>query len=401
MSNFKNTSEKSTTNTNTNTITNTKLAVSAKNLWCRSMLCMKLKEDYIHVHNISPFKETSVRMRLCTYTDGSCRGAHSIEEIRAYPHIYKYNTANKATIPWVQLYLQIVKCIELNASKVLNEIDTTRIANISSLNFIQLSQLWRELACSYRKLAKELPLKADRVGSTVEAHSSGYTYQEDVPQFYIMDGFEDLAWAFTRLTRMCQTNQTYEHALESGSKVTIYDVCLATGLNCKEGVHKLNEFVCIDDFLTGHCTCQSKEKFEEKEAIYLSRSIELSTQLMALIEAEKHASTTKDDDEWEMTIVKRGKKAIVAEDPKTKIRLELNRVQKRLEEVQTSRMIHYTEDPISMIPFEEQHRAYLMHKEAKAIKEREEEAKRTCAHDLVSSTKKIGPVVKLTKLGKK
>ena len=393
MSNFKNTSLKSTT----------KLAVPTnKNMHCRSVLCMQIKEDYIRAHGTSPFIETpTTRIRPCTYMDGSCRGAHSNEEIRAYPHIYKYNSTNKATIQWVQLYLQLVKCIESNAPKVLNVADITRLSTISTLNFVQLAHLWRELACSYRKLARELPLKAERVGSTIEAHSSGYVYQEDVPQFYIMDGFEDLGWAFTRLTRMCQTNQTFERALESGSKVTIYDVCLATGLNCKEGVHKLNEFICVDNFLSGHCTCQSKDEFEEKEAIYLSRSIELSAQLMALIDAEKHASTTKDDDEWEMTIVRRGKKAVVAEDPKTKIRLELNRVQKRLEEVQTSRMIHYTEDPINMIPFEEQYRAHLAHEEAKAIKEREEEAKRTCTHDFVNGAKKIGPVIKLKKLGKK
>ena len=388
MSNFKSQSEKSITK-----------PISAKNLWCRSMLCMQIKDDYMKSHPTSPFKETTTsRLRPCTHNDGTCRGAHSHDEIRAYPHIYKYNTANKATIPWVQLYLHIIKSFETNESKVLNSADITRISNsnIKTLDFVQLSQLWRELACSYRKLAKELPMKIDGIHS-VEVHVSRYKFQEDVPQFYISDGLEDLAWALTRLTRRCQTNQTFEHALESGSKVTIYDVCLATGLNCKEGAHKLNEMICSDDFLSGHCSCLSKEEFEESEAIYLTRSIELSAQLMAQIEAEKH-SVTKDEDEWEMTIVKRGKKTV--EDPKTKIRLELNRVQKRLEEIQTSRMIHYTEEPINMIPFEKQYHAYLAQEEAKAIKEHEEEARRTCAHNLVSETKKSGPVIKLSKLGK-
>jgi hypothetical protein len=44
---------------------------------------------------------------------------------------------------------------------------------------------------------------------------------------------------------------------ERKTGLDLSDLCLATGKNCKHGVTNMNELLCVDDFLTGTCTCPS------------------------------------------------------------------------------------------------------------------------------------------------
>ena len=58
------------------------------------------------------------------------------------------------------------------------------IQNLNSMNFIELIQLWRELACYYNKVARELPFKKDSTGSE-KVQECGFAYRDDVPLFRI------------------------------------------------------------------------------------------------------------------------------------------------------------------------------------------------------------------------
>jgi len=95
---------------------------------------------------------------------------------------------------------------------------------------------------------------------------------------------EDHAWSFVRLTRLCALNTKFEESIRSGNLITIWDLCLATGLNCKAGVHKKSEMLCHDDFLIGSCTCLSNEQLELMEMELSQKLIELSNNLVSMIE---------------------------------------------------------------------------------------------------------------------
>jgi hypothetical protein len=51
------------------------------------------------------------------------------------------------------------------------------------------------------------------------------------------------------------------NSIEMKIKISIRNICVAPGVNCKNGCHKTSEMLCIDNFMTGECKCQSDEEY--------------------------------------------------------------------------------------------------------------------------------------------
>lgn len=351
-----------------------------KNLWCRNTI-------WKHITNIlktNIFKETNgCLLRDCKFSSSDCRGAHSTEEIQILPHINKYNQLNKSKYNWVELYLVIINSINNESNKVILESHKQRISNISKLNFIELIQLWRELACYYRKLAKELPNKPYDI---LCENESIYKYKCDVPSFNLSD-FEDVSWAFERLTRICPTQEKIYNCIKSKTQITIWDLCLATGINCKEGIHNQNEMICYNDFLNGNCSC-SKIKDINIKKIDIQNNINLLLDELANIQNENV------DFELNKKIINRF--SFQLENPKVEINKKINMYKKQIEELTLNRKIHYTDN--GMIPFENQYREYLLKEEIK----NKNLVKESWNHELINNSEitKTLKIVKLVKPGK-
>lgn len=375
-------------NTRNDTIT----SGSTQNLWCRDTYW----QNVIDTYGFNPFKETNgCHLRKCQYDGSKCRGAHRECDIKPLSHIQAYNKINKAKFDWVKLYLAIIKSLSDESTRVLDTEHKRLLENIKSQDFIQAINLWRDLTCHYRKLAKEILPKSESVG---QRHSSGFMYNEDVPKFKLPSDLEDVAWSFERLTRYCPVQQKFERSIQSQNKITVWDLCLATGINCKEGVHKQSEMICKENFLTGSCSCLTVQQLEEKEIKLQENVIELTKQLTDIINQESQTG----DDGWSKP-VKKTKKPVC--DPKVSIRQEINKIKKEIEQLQFSRLIHYTE--LGMAPFDEQYKLHLQNEEDRLKKQAEEALlakpvkKESWDHELVDKKEITKPVVKLVKLGKK
>jgi len=341
-----------------------------QNFWCRNKYCQHLNTVYTK----PIFKETNgCILKECKTKSTECRGAHDESSVKILPHIYKFNCMKKDNIDWVKLYLGIFDSIQNDKSKIYDLEHKQRTSDLTKYNFIELIQLWRELSCYYRKIGKSLPNKSDLVDSEMVEN---YKYNDDVPKFNLSDNIEDIAWSFERLTRLCPIEEKFNNNINNNILITIWDICIATGINCKEGVHKKNEMICTNDFLTGRCNCQSIEQIND-QIINYKKQIEVIKQMT-------------EDTTW---IVKKNKKKS-DNDPK----LLILSLESNINNLKNSRIIHYTE--LGMIPFTEQYKNYLL-----AEKIRKEELKILEQLKLEEERKeleiKFKPVIKLTKFGKK
>ena len=192
-----------------------------KNLLCRHAL----------------FSELTGELNTCKFGE-DCRGAHSEENIILYPGNKLFNELDKSTYNFPLLFEEIKKTIIQEKYKVKLEKHVNTIDNIDKLNNIELLQFWRELACYYRKISKT---------------------DKAIPQFDLKE-YEDIAWAFERKTKLCKT------FLEENNKEKINKDKICSGsYNCKEGVHSINELICIDNFLGFDCSCPSKLDLQKRE----------------------------------------------------------------------------------------------------------------------------------------
>lgn len=339
------------------------LNTNKQNLWCRNKYCQHINTIY----GKSIFKESyGCFLKECKTSAEECRGAHSDNSIKVLPAIYKYNNTKKDSIDWVKLYLEIKDSLKKDSSKIINPEHKKNISDLTLYNFIELIQLWRELSCYYRKISKSLPSKKDSGDYDL---IDGYDYQENVPKFYLSDNLEDIAWSFERLTRWCPVQQKFNDNINNNVLITIWDVCLATGVNCKEGIHNKNELLCVDDFLTGRCTCSSKEEISEQ-----------------LIIIEKQLDILKEQDMDSSWTVKKNKK-------KNDSKQLILSLENKINDLKNSRPIHYTEQ--NMIPFNEQYKNYLIAEEKKL------EELRILEQQKIEEVEIKKPVIKLVKFGKK
>ena len=344
--------------------------VATKNLWCRDARA----NNIIRILGFNPFRQgKGSHIRQCSYGDG-CRGAHCAEEIKILPHINTWNRLDKSKYNFADMFVNMVSVIDLDKAKVsacspFNE----RLCKVPTMNFIEVLQFWHDISCHYRKIAKELPKKRDWKSSAPPiSHTSGYAFADDVPGFYLEDKLEDNAWAFYRMTSFCNTHTTFKDKIAKREGVTIWDICLGE-TNCKEGVHHLDESICVDDFVTGKCSCVSVEEF-------------LSTK----------STLRKEIDDLE--------KLISSAKLKQRENITFNINKKRSELNNTQRKTHYTD--CGMKPWIVQWAEHLIRIEEGHKKAEEEETKRVKPawdHNMGKTGEvKIGKVAKLSlKIGKR
>lgn len=362
---------------------NTLTSNSLQNLWCRDMYW----EHIIEVYGFNPFRVSKgCHLRKCQYNSETCRGAHSDKDIKILPHIVVYNKINKTKIEWVKLHQAILKSFNDEIEKINNEEHKKKLLDVSSLNFIQIINLWREMACFYRKMAKEML-------QTAAGNQTQY-----IPSFSLSDNWEDIAWPFERLTRYCPIHEKMNNLIKSGEKITIWDVCLATGINCKEGIHKQSEKICIDDFLTGKCSCISIKQIQDEQNIFNLELVELTKSHNEILLKIKELENFNMDQEWELPknkLKNKSNKTITKlNSEKDIIEKDIKIIKKRIDNLQYLRPIHYTE--LGMIPFDTQYSKFKLEEEEK-IKAGKKES---WEHDLID-IKISKPIVKLIKLGKK
>lgn len=355
-----------------------------KNLWCREVYWKVIEEEL----GYRPFKETNgCHLRYCNRDPEECRGAHTIEDLKPFKHVLQFERLDKAKYNWALLYSSIIDILQKDSERVNNEDHKRTLATVPTMNFFEAMRTWREMACYYRKTAKELPSKKSVSGLT--PGSNGYAYSEDVPGFYLPSNQEETAWCFSRLTRWCGDHLKIKQASKSKRLVTIWDICLATGLNCKDGVHEISQKICEDDFLTGSCSCETFEEIANKQDVLEAKILELTTQMVELVKDGVTEGFSKPQS-------KKAQKA----DPKIQIPKQITYYKNQLESLFANRQMHYTE--YGMIPFFKQ---YELFKEEQTRLKEEAKAKlaikESWDHGLVDNAKITKPVVKVSKFGKK
>ena len=281
-SNTINTTNPTDTTDTTTTITTSIIKIEpTKTYWCRDARAF----DIVKIIGFVPFHK-GFNMRKCSYPN--CRGAHCLEEIKTIPHIHKWNHIDKSKYNFADMFVNIVSVINRDKSKVFPfSFFNEQISKVSTMNFIEVLQLWHDLSCHYRKIVKELPKKREWKSPILPlSHTSGYVFADDVPCFYLDNKFEDNAWAFDRITRFCNTHKTFKDKIAKHEHVTIREICLGE-VNCKEGIHRIYESICVKDFLEGKCSCMTKEEFNsEKET--LQKEINNLQKIVNLPKSNKH-----------------------------------------------------------------------------------------------------------------
>ena len=76
--------------------------------------------------------------------------------------------------------------------------------------------------------------------------------------------------------------------LDKTKEISVKDICCGD-INCKEGVHNKSDLICIDDMMTGKCSCISREIYTEQKT-----SLEQELKLLTITnETDKDGFITK------------------------------------------------------------------------------------------------------------
>ena len=340
---------------------------NTKNLWCRDKLVQNMIKNLGRV----PFVQgQGFSIRECT-NGASCKGAHSSNEIILFPKYRIWNRVDKSTFNFPDLYFQIINVINTDKFKIKISDESKhfkiRIEKMNEYNFIEIVQLWRELATYFRKISKTLPRKKDWK-SSMNPHPNlqGYIFSDDVPYFGLDDKIEEHVWCLERMTKRCNIVDKNINSINNRELIKIWDICVGDK-NCKEGYHFINDALCIDDFLTGKCSCVSRE-LHENELTDLKNKY----------------------DNYELQINDESTK------PKRVEQLKVLAIEVKNKYNNMLRKIHYTEQ--GMKPFNEQLQKYKEDKlvlENKTKEEIEKKVKPTWEHNLQKSDKPIGKVIKI------
>lgn len=381
---------RSFTNTNTNTD-----RTPEKNLWCRDT-AWKVIQNRL---GFNPFRETNgCRLRICTRDPTECRGAHTIEELKPFKYIQDFKQLNKATYNWPQLFTEIKSVLQKELPKIKLDKHKQMLSNLSTMSFFEVIHIWKELACYNRKIAKELS-SCKFNGTSPSIDTDGFTNSEDVPTFNIHPKHEDIAWSFERTTKWCQQNQKFKQNIKNKQYMTIWDICLATGLNCKDGVHEINEKLCEEDFLTGKCSCQTLDQISVKREQLKAKIQDAYAKIKEITEESRKNEDFIDD--FIQIMNRKNKQQKIKIDPKVELNSQIFKYKKELDEILNNRYIHYSD--FGMVPFETQYKTWLEIKQAKE-KLAAEAALKAAAKEvqvdvLIETPKVTKPVVKVTKLG--
>lgn len=219
-----------------------------KTTWCPPQYAMELNKQGYKIIEIYP----------CRF-GAECRGAHSKDEIVTKQHISKWEKCDKSHINLLTIMENIIKVIESEKEMVINSKYRSLIQTIHSLRFEKLLEFWFEITCYHRRISKnkDLPTKKAWFNKSKPPPIEGYHYKDDVPYFALEN--EDNVWALERTFHMCNKYTSLDRSV----KISVKSICCGD-INCKEGVHDESDLVCIDDMLTGSCSCMPKDEYVEK-----------------------------------------------------------------------------------------------------------------------------------------
>lgn len=320
-------------------------------------------------------------LRQCS--DPQCKSAHSFEELETLKTIKDYQDLNKKEYDWCSLFDAIVNVLEKDGLRVKSINHMPILSIVYKLNFFDTIRTWRIMACYYRKLANNFNPEKDNEIKNLE----------DIPRFELPAKYEDIAWNLSRCTIICPVFNNFKNILETArpNSVSIRSCCLATGLNCKNGIHNLNEKICEQDFLCGKCSCITITDFNDK-ILKIKRKIEeTKIKLVDYIKEESEQKIKEEETFDGFVSPKNNKQKKRQEKNSTKVKLadKIKQYEKKLTDTIESRLIHYTE--LGMKPFESQYKKFIEEKEKSRISEQ--------PFEINTTRLKTKPVIKI-KLGK-
>ncbi len=230
----------------TKSTTNAYSDARTKTHWCMSHLCISLNKQG---HDIVGF-------RPCKF-GADCYNAHKEEDIEEKPLIAMWNRIKDfSTFDIGAMMDNILEVMSKSKDLVNNPKYRSGIANINSLGFIELLGFWYDIACHHRRIAKELPSKREWQDTKSKPMPiEEYHFSGDVPQFYLEK--EDNVWALERVLHMCPDYAK----LTKTRRMNMNEIC-GGSINCKKGVHHVEDLVCVDNLLTGECSCMCEEEIE-------------------------------------------------------------------------------------------------------------------------------------------
>jgi hypothetical protein len=244
-----------------------------------------------------------------------CKGAHSYNEIVEKHSIKKWKQSDKSHINILELKDKVVEILEKNKEMVQNTKYRAKIINLHTLRIDELFAFWYELFYYHHRISKELPTKKAWTNTKSKpAPIEGFNYKDDVPNFYIEN--DDL-WSIERMMHLCPKFIS----LDKTVRVSVKNICVGD-INCKEGVHNINDLICMDNFITGNCNCISLDIFETNKKAIIDKIILIESQL----------NPSNDEDGFTINISKKKKD-------------ELNSflLIKKKEFNEMKRMVHFTE----------------------------------------------------------
>ena len=275
-----------------------------KSIWCRSYYGMDLNKKGYKITEIYP----------CKFGD-KCHGAHTSDDIIEKSKIKKWKKADKSNINILEFVERVIDILEKNREMIQNQKYRAKILNIHKMRIDELFMFWYEVFYYHHNISKKLPTKKSWTDTKSKpAPMEGYNYKDDVPNFYIDN--EDI-WDLERMLHMCPKYL----ALDKTIRVSVKDICIGD-INCKEGAHDINDLVCIDNLITGSCSCIPSEQHEEIKTKIMEEINKINIILNPSI----------DEDGFIATITKKRKDELI----------ELLTIKKK-ELINCKRMVHLTE----------------------------------------------------------
>ena len=274
-----------------------------KNTWCRGALGSYLMKNNYNIKDSFS----------CRYAD-TCRNAHNPSEIKENSDNKKWTIRDKSDIDLLKIFDNIKLVFKRNKNLVKNPKYMSQLEHYESLGFVNLLNLWFDIACYHRKINNHLKY----TGPT-----EGYIKQKDVPTFYIDN--EEYIWCFQRTLRMCEHHMEFINY--NGTPISLRDICIGS-YNCKLGVHNENNIACEDDLINGRCDCISKEEYTEQKS-----------KLETLISIEKTSIKIR---EYKIQLGKLKRKVHYTEH-------NMIPLSKRIEILQTKETRHFDESKVSKV----------------------------------------------------
>lgn len=238
---------------------------------CRSKEALNLRDGGIKI----------VGHFMCRY-GSDCKEAHDRGQVSLKPHIHSWDKMlDKSSINIYTIYRNIIDTITQSRDSIKNSLYASKVGKLESMNFIELTQFWYDLACYHRRIANELPSKKMKSSVVPDLGEGGYRYKEDVPQFALPN--EDIIWSIQRTFHPCPI---YDKMMKHPQEVYGISFICTGNINCKLGEHNPSKEACTDDLLYGKCSCISPDTIIEQKKHIESKLLELKKQLESSVDSD-------------------------------------------------------------------------------------------------------------------